>query len=159
MKKFAFLIIFPLLLLGATVNAQNTATFYLRGVVSERMNVSINIPETSFIDLRTAQTMFLGSITLGGSQGRGYSVTIASQNRGSMRSISSGNNETLPYTLSFAGYDGIELSSAFQMVFNSMNGKAVEYPIRVNFPKIENMENPISAGVYEDILTVTISAA
>lgn len=146
-----------LLLHGAY--AQSTETLYLRGVVSESMDISFNLAETNLINLRSTQSILLGSITLGGSLSGGYSVTVASQNGGYMRSNDAGNANTLPYILSFGGLNDINLSDNFQLILASGTGKGIEYPISISFPSMADTENPLSPGTYEDIVTITVSAA
>jgi hypothetical protein len=158
MKKLAFIFLFCLIL-SMGICAQSTATLYLRGVVSENLDISFNLAETSLINLRSTQSMLLGSVTLGGGLSGGYSITFTSQNGGYMRSVDAGNADRLPYVLSFGGINDINLSTVFQVILASGTGRGIEYPISITFPKVTGQESPLSAGTYEDIVILTVSAA
>jgi len=157
MKKFLFFAFFSIFL-SLSLCAQTSATLFLRGVVLGKIDISSTIVETNIINLSGSQSMMLGSIFLSSNTTNGYSVTIMSRNGGVMKSSASGEAEALPYSLNFGGIDGIDLSNSFQLSFAS-NGdmSGTEYPLMVNFPGIDSMNNPLSPGVYEDIVTITIS--
>lgn len=141
-----------------SLHAQSSSTIQLRGMIPQRINISSTIAETTFIDLRVPQSMLLGSISLSANVASGYSVTITSQNRGFMRSTATDNPEGLPYSLSFGGLDSINLTDTYEMVFSqgSLAG-TINFPVLVNFPGSEALADPISPGIYEDVVVITIS--
>lgn len=156
MRKLGFLISLSLILLSR-VYAQSSTTFQLRGIITDSINISTNISDVVYIDLRRAQTLFLGSISFNTNTNRGYSVTITSQNGGVMRGTSE-NNDTFPYSLSFGGIENIDLSSEFQIAFNSSTGLiGSEFPVSVNFPTIDTLGDSVAAGIYEDLMFITVS--
>jgi len=158
MKKLLFLVFIPLFCVGI-LYAQNSATLQLRGIITNNINVSFNVAQNNLIDLRTVQSLVLGSITLGSNQGMAYSVTITSQNGGAMRNLDAATQDTLPYSLSFGAYENIDLSTGFQMLFSpTTDSRSTQYPLQVNFPKMDSLSDPIAAGMYEDIVTITVSA-
>jgi len=156
MRKFICFLIF-LIYIPVFLYAQTSGSLQVGGVVSSRINVSFNVSEVSIINLRLSRSMELGTINLGGNGDKSYSVTITSQNGGVLRGSSSENSEVLPYTLSFGDYEGIDLSTGFQLVFNPGRLDDVRYPLSVHFPNLEALDENTASGEYEDILTITVS--
>lgn len=163
MKKLVFLFLISLFSSGL-LYAQSSATLQLRGIVtnnntSNNISVSYSLSESAFIDLRVTQSMVLGAISLLGSQENGYSITISSRNGGRLRGMDGTTTEELPYSLSFAGYEDIDLTTGFTMLINSRTQtNRTEFPLRVNFQKATDSDTFIAPGVYEDIITITFSA-
>jgi len=156
MKKLALLAILIALTVGP-VFAQRTATLQIRGIVPESLAISTTLTDTTMVNLRTAKAMIIGSIFINTNSGAGYTVSITSRNGGFMNNLTTGSTDAVPYTLSFGGNEDIDLSSSIQMSFKAENSANLEYPMQVNFPRNDNTEEQLSAGVYEDIIVVSIS--
>lgn len=158
MKKLA-LVGFFVFFLSSSVFGQASATFQLRGTIPERINITSTISELPLIDLRVNQSMMLGSISLSSNITTGYSITITSLNGGIMRSTSVDNTETLPYSLDIGGIQGVNLQDSYSILFDSnKSAQDLSIPIVVNFPGLEELNEPLSPGVYEDIVVITVSA-
>ncbi len=159
MKKLVLLAILIASIAGHLF-AQTTATLQLRGVITEEVNIFSSIAETTFIDIRNTRSVILGSIFLSANVRGGYEVTLSSRNGGVMAGGSSGNNESIPYTVSFGGFDNLDLSSSIQLNFSSDNsGRGTEFPLEVFFPENGAGQTMASPGIYEDLLIITISVS
>ena len=109
------------------------------------------------IDLVNANSAYLGRILVYTNTVSTVSIVISSKNSGVLVGRTPGNTDTYPYLLSFGTVDQIDLKNEFHTTYSStVAGYTAEFPVKISYTKLMDMDDPVSADMYSDVVTITV---
>jgi len=150
-----------LLILSAGIAfAQTTKeiTFEVQGVVPPVLTLSTDLSDIEKIDLVNSDSAYLGKVVVYTNTKGLWTIIIKSQNAGKLIGKTAGNDDIYPYFLGFGTVDKIDLSADFSLTYNTLVPKTtVEYPIRVSYDKLEDLDDPVVSDTYSDIVTIIVT--
>jgi hypothetical protein len=160
MKKVTMLSIILFLLPLTLIFSQETKSVSteIQGIVPVVFTLSTDMTDVETIDLVNATSAYLGKVVVYTNTKALWTIVINSSNKGKLIGKTAGNDDVYPYLLGFGSIDRIDLSSEFTMTYNTLIPKtSVEYPVRVNYTKLEDLDDPVISDTYSDIVTITVT--
>ena len=150
MKKFLLLVLAGLLV-GLPVFAADLVSTTLQATVGAALSITTTIPGTKALD-PTQTSAALGSVTIS-SNVTNWKIVIHSANGGKM--VRTGSTDVYPYLLTFGATTSIDLATDYEIV-KSAPQSAVTTNVSVTYQTAAALG--ISAGTYEDVLTISLVA-
>ncbi len=132
----------------------------IQGIVPLIFTLSTDMSNIETVDLVNANSAYLGKVVVYSNAKGIWTIVINSKNSGKLTGRIPGNNDIYPYWLGFGSVDRIDLSSDFQMTYSTLVTKSVvEYPVRINYVQLEDLNEPVIADTYSDIVTITVTVS
>jgi hypothetical protein len=158
MKK-VFLLMFCFLTAGLLFGqASKEITFELQGIIPPVLTLSTDLSDVEVVDLVNAESAYLGKIVVYTNTKGLWTIVVKSKNSGKLMGQTPGNEDVYPYYLHFGTVDKIDLSNEFFLTYNTLVPKTtVEYPIRVSYERLEDLDDPVVSDVYSDIVTIQVT--
>ena len=158
MKKGLFLCLVLLLTAsGAYSQEANTIITELMGTVPKILILNSDMSNVENIDLVNANSAYLGRILVYTNAVSTVSIVISSQNSGVLVGQTRGNTDTYPYLLGFGTADQIDLKNEFHMTYSStVVGYTAEFPVKITYTKVMDLDIPVSADTYSDVVTIRV---
>ncbi|HNX73418.1 MAG TPA: hypothetical protein PKJ53_04500 [Spirochaetales bacterium] len=158
MKKGLFLFLVLLLTAsGAYSQEANTIITELMGTVPKILILNSDMSNVENIDLVNANSAYLGRILVYTNAVSTVSIVISSQNSGVLVGQTRGNTDTYPYLLGFGTADQIDLKNEFRMTYSStVAGYTAEFPVKITYTKVMDLDIPVSADTYSDVVTIRV---
>jgi hypothetical protein len=150
MKKF-FLVVLAVLFVAVPAFAATSISTTLQATVGASLSITTTIPGTKALD-PTLTSATLGNVTIT-SNVTNWTITIHSANGGKM--IRSGSADIYPYLLNFGSETGINLASD-HVITKTAPQTAQTTSVSVTYDTAATLG--ISAGTYEDTLTITLAS-
>ena len=160
MKKVTLFLITLLVLPPAALSAQNSKSVSteIQGIVPVIFTLSTDMTDVETIDLVNSTSAYLGKVVVYTNIKALWTIVISSSNGGKLIGKTAGNHDVYPYLLGFGSIDRINLSNEFSMTYNTLLPKtSVEYPVRVSYAKLEDLDDPVVSDIYSDIVTITVT--
>lgn len=158
MKK-VFLLMVCFLTTGVLFGqASKEITFELQGIIPPVLTLSTDLSDVEVVDLVNAESAYLGKIVVYTNTKGLWTIVVKSKNSGKLIGQTPGNEDVYPYYLHFGTVDKIDLSNEFFLTYNTLVPKTtVEYPIRVSYERLEDLDDPVVSDVYSDIVTIQVT--
>ncbi|HOV94324.1 MAG TPA: hypothetical protein PLT87_05525 [Spirochaetales bacterium] len=158
MKKMLFLLLALLLAVsGVYSQAANTIVTELQGTVPKILVLSSDMSNVEVIDLVNANSAYLGRVLVYTNTVSTVSIVISSKNSGVLVGRTPGNTDTYPYLLGFGTVDQIDLKNEFHTTYSStVAGYTAEFPVKMTYTKVMDLDVPVSADTYSDVVTITV---
>lgn len=157
--------VLPIIFLLSTVfmsysqNAESF-TFQIMGVIPPTLTLSTDISDIETVDLVNTTSTYLGKIVVYTNAKGLWTIVVSSSNGGRLLGKTSGNNDSYPYLLGFGEMERINLSTDFKMTYNTLVPKStVEYPVNIQYEKLEDLDDPVVSDTYSDIVTITVTVS
>lgn len=157
MKKHRFLALAFALCGLAALHAQTDITFTVEATVPPVYRLESNVPDATPLDLVNSDGTQIGNIQVVTNVSGAWTITISSSNGGQLAGTTPGNADRYPYSLSFGGISGIDLSSNFIYTFNTSARGLASFPVAVNYTRVDNLGRPVFADTYKDTIRITIA--
>ena len=164
MKKFLIAAPFVALLVSAPAMADDKADVSVSGTIALACTVTPD-ERSVVVDLDSTDAQSLGSLTYRCNGANGFVRTITSDNASKLVNPVGG---FVPYTLSHSGGSGIaintpvSLETAFTNNLSSsaafVNGQTGQARVILAKPATATNANPLYAGIYSDVVRVSITA-
>lgn len=148
MKK-GFMLVLAVLFIGLPVFAGTTISTTLQAVVGADLNITTTIPGTKAVD-PTLTSAALGSVTIS-SNVASWTITVHSANGGKMVRAGGGD---YPYTFTWGATTGLDLSTDYVQTKTAPQA-ATTYNLAIAYQTAASLG--LSAGTYEDTLTITLA--
>lgn len=148
MKK-GFIVVLAVLFIGLPVFAGTTISTTLQATVGADLNITTTIPGTKAID-PTLTSAALGAVTIS-SNVASWKITVHSANGGKMVRVGGGD---YPYLFSWAATTGIDLATDYEILKTAPQA-ATNYNLAITYQTAASLS--LSAGTYEDTLTITLA--
>ena len=108
--------------------------------------------------LVNSNSAYLGKVVVYTNTKGIWTIVINSKNAGKLAGRTPGNNDLYPYYMGFGTVDRIDLSSDFEMTYSTLVAKTtVEYPVSINYTRLEDLQQPVVSDTYSDIVTITVT--
>ena len=159
-KKVAFLLL--IILPFYSINAQETKTISteIQGIVPPVFRLSTDMTAIETVDLVNSESAYLGKVIVYTNTTGLWTIVIKSSNGGKLTGKSAGNKDVYPYSLGFGTVDRIDLSTDFILTYNTLVPKTtIEYPVSINYEKLENLDEPVVSDTYSDIVVITVTVS
>lgn len=154
---FAFLLFS---LSSAHAQITKSVSTQIQGIVPIVLSLSTDMTEIESVDLVNANSAYLGKVVVYTNTKGLWTIIIKSANGGRLLGKTTGNDDVYPYWFGFGSVDRIDLSSAFEMTYSTLIAKTtVEYPISISYDKLEDLDNPVIADTYSDMVTITVTVS
>jgi hypothetical protein len=156
MKK---LCVFAVLVLAAAsaVWAQTKITTTIETIVPQLFRLAPSIVEIATLNLAAPGNMTLGSVEVDTNTKGTWIISIQSQNKGKLLGESRGIDDLYPYFFSFGPETAIDLSADYHFLLNTATNQSTSsFPIGVSYLGLENQAGNPAAGVYRDVITISI---
>lgn len=158
MKKVFLLMVCLLTAGGLFGQASKEITFELQGIIPPVLTISTDLSDVEVVDLVNAESAYLGKIVVYTNTKGLWTIVVKSKNSGKLIGQTPGNEDVYPYYLHFGTVDKIDLSNEFFLTYNTLVPKTtVEYPIRVSYERLEDLDDPVVSDVYSDIVTIQVT--
>lgn len=143
---------------GLFGQASKEITFELQGIIPPVLTISTDLSDVEVVDLVNAESAYLGKIVVYTNTKGLWTIVVKSKNSGKLIGQTPGNEDVYPYYLHFGTVDKIDLSNEFFLTYNTLVPKTtVEYPIRVSYERLEDLDDPVVSDVYSDIVTIQVT--
>ena len=158
-KVFAILLII-LPLMYAFSQETKSITTEIQGVVPIVFTLTTDLTDIEAVDLVNADSAYLGKVVVYTNTRGLWTIVIKSANGGKLTGKSNGNNDIYPYFLGFGTVERIDLSTDFSLTYNTLVPKTtVEYPVKVSYKKLEDLDDPVVSDIYSDIITIIVTVS
>jgi hypothetical protein len=159
-NKVSISIFFLATIILSSAQTSKEITFELQGVVPPVLTLTTDLSDIEKVDLVNADSAYLGKVVVYTNTKGLWTIIIKSKNSGKLLGTTAGNSDEYPYFLGFGTVDNIDLSSDFTLTYNTLVPKTtVEYPIRVSYEKLENLDDPVVSDTYSDIVTIIVTVS
>jgi len=156
-KVFLPIFIFLLAAAGAYCQDAQSITTEIQGVVPRILVLDTDMTDVETVDLVNANSAYLGKISIYTNTASSMVIVISSKNLGVLAGLTAGNTDTYPYLLEFGTVDRINLRADFRMTYSSLvAGSTAEFPVKISYTKLMDLEVPVVADTYSDIVTITV---
>lgn len=133
-------------------------SFELQGVVPPVLSLSSDLSDVEVVDLVNAESAYLGKVVVYTNTKGLWTIVIKSKNAGRLIGQTPGNEDVYPYFFHFGTVDQIDLREEFSLTYNTLVPKTtVEYPIRVSYKRLEDLDDPVVSDIYSDIVTILVT--
>lgn len=157
-KKVLAIFLFFVAIFGASAQITKTVSTEIQGIVPTVFTLSTDMSNIETVDLVNANTAYLGKVIVYTNTKGIWTIVINSKNAGKLMGRTPGNSDLYPYTMGFGTVDRIDLSSNFEMTYSTLVAKTtVEYPVSINYTRLEDLKEPVVADTYSDIVTITVT--
>jgi len=158
MKKIILLILCFLVTNILIAQTSKEIYFELQGVIPPVLVLSTDLSDVETVDLVNAESAYLGKVVVYTNTKGLWTIVVKSKNGGQLVGQAPGNNDVYPYLFHFGTVDEINLSKEFSLTYNTLVPKTtVEYPIRVSYKRLEDLDDPVISDVYSDIVTIQVT--
>ena len=142
------------------VYSQTTKTLVteIQGIVPTVFTLSTDMTDIETVDLVNSNSAYLGKVVVYTNTKGIWTIAINSKNAGKLKGRTPGNNDLYPYWMGFGTVDKIDLTTDFEMTYSTLIAKStVEYPVNIGYKRLEELDDPVVADTYSDIVTITIT--
>lgn len=157
-KKALLLFALLLPLVSAYSQITKSVSTEIQGVVPVVLNLSTDMTEIETVDLVNSSSAYLGKVVVYTNSPGLWKFVIKSSNAGKLKGLTNGNNDIYPYLLGFGTVERIDLTTDFEMTYNTLISKnIVEYPVTISYEKLSDLEDPVASDTYSDIVTIIVT--
>ena len=158
MKKVFLLMLGFLTIHILPAQTSKEVTFELQGVIPPVLVLSTDLSDVETVDLVNAESAYLGKVVVYTNTKGLWTILVKSKNSGRLVGQTPGNEDVYPYFFHFGTVDQIDLSEEFSLTYNTLVPKTtVEYPIRVSYQRLEDLDDPVVSDIYSDIVTILVT--
>ena len=158
MKKVFLLMLGFLTIHILLAQTSKELTFELQGVIPPVLVLSTDLSDVETVDLVNAESAYLGKVVVYTNAKGLWTILVKSKNAGRLVGQTPGNEDVYPYYFHFGTVDQIDLGKEFSLTYNTLVPKTtVEYPIRVSYKRLEDLDDPVVSDIYSDIVTILVT--
>ena len=158
MKKVTVLLALLIPIVSLYGQTSKSVSTEIQGIVPVVFSLGTDMTNVETVDLVNSNSAYLGKVVVYTNTKGIWTIIINSKNAGKLVGRTPGNNDLYPYSMGFGAVDRIDLSSDFEMTYSTLVAKTtVEYPVSINYTKLEDLQEPVVSDTYSDIVTITVT--
>jgi len=158
MKKVLILFVLLIPAFSAYAQLSQSVSTEIQGIVPVVFSLGTDMTNVETVDLVNSNSAYLGKVVVYTNTKGIWTIVINSKNAGKLAGRTPGNNDLYPYYMGFGTVDRIDLSSDFEMTYSTLVAKTtVEYPVSINYTRLEDLQEPVVSDTYSDIVTITVT--